>query len=76
MTPIFMVTVMLGWVVVSFVVCVAVCMASSRFSAQVVQHEVERESARMRQAQSKRARRPIPVRMESGAGGPMKVKRG
>jgi hypothetical protein len=52
-----------------------VCMASSRFSARVEQQEYEREHARLRQAQVRRTRRPIAVRMDSSAS-PIKVKVG
>jgi uncharacterized protein YqfA (UPF0365 family) len=75
MTPIFIAALIVGWVVVSFVACVAVCMASSRFSARVEQQAFEREHTRLRQAEARRVRRPIAVRMENGAG-PVKVKVG
>ena len=75
MTPIFIAALIVGWVVVSFGACVAVCMASSRFSARVEQQEYEREHARLRQAQARRTRRPIAVRME-GSASPIKVKVG
>ena len=77
MTPTFIAALVGAWMVVSFVACVVLCMASSRFSARAEQQQFEREHAVLRQAQaqSRRARRPIAVRME-GNGSPIKVKVG
>jgi hypothetical protein len=76
MTPTFVAALVLGWIVVSFVACMAVCMASSRFSAKVEQEDIEREHARrLAQGQPRRARRASAARLESGVR-PVNVKAG
>ena len=77
MTPTFIAALIGAWMVVSFVTCVVLCMASSRFSARAEQQDFERAHAlrRQAQAQTRRERRPIAVRME-GNGSPIKVKVG
>ncbi len=77
MTPTFVAALVLGWIVVSCVACMAVCMASSRFSAKVEQEDIERERVRRlaAQGQPRRARRARAERLESGVR-PVNVKAG
>ncbi len=75
MTPTFVAALIVGWIVVSCLVCVAICMASSRFSARAEQLEVEREPALPRRARAhiRHTRRPVGVRLDSSTG-PVKAK--
>ncbi len=76
MTPTFVAALVLGWIVVSCVACMAVCMASSRFSAKVEQEDIERERARrVAQGQPRRPRRASAAHLESGVR-PVNIKAG
>jgi hypothetical protein len=75
MTAIFIAALIVGWIVVSVIICLAVCMASSRFSASLEQQEAERKRGLFYRAQLRRAHRPTVDGVESSAR-PVRVRSG
>jgi hypothetical protein len=67
MTTTFILAFIIGWIGLSCLVCVVVCMASSRFSAQVEQ----REAVQGTRARSKPRMRPV-----EGSASPVNAKAG
>jgi hypothetical protein len=66
MTPVIIAALVFGWIALSVVVCLAVCMASSRFSARLEQQEAERKLGLFRRAQLRRAHRRAVDDIQSG----------
>ena len=69
------VVLVVGWMALCCVVCVAACMASSRFSAQVERQEFDHRRSVHMHAPHRRMRRPDVVRMEGNAA-PVKIELG